>query len=119
MTACLVTSVYQAAIDWIRRERVEQGQPPRGEPASSPDGRLSGPLTEPSLEASPQSLRSQLADALGQLSDSDRLLLETHYGQALSPEECMDVLHISRAAFHQRLHRARIRLTRVLAAVAV
>ena len=119
MTAFLATSVYHAAIDWIRRERVEQGQPPRGEPASSPDGRLSGPLTEPSLEASPESLRSRLADALERLSNSDRLLLETHYGQALSPEECMDVLQISRAAFHQRLHRARTRLTRVLAGEAM
>jgi RNA polymerase sigma-70 factor, ECF subfamily len=116
MSAFLSTSVYHAAIDWIRRERAEQGRPPRGEPiAASADGRLSGPLTEPSMEASPESLRSRLATALGRLSDSDRLLLETHYGQALSPEECMDVLEISRAAFHQRLHRARLRLARVLA----
>jgi RNA polymerase sigma-70 factor (ECF subfamily) len=114
--AFLATSVYHAAIDWIRRERAEQGQPPRGEPiAASADGRLSGPLTEPSTEASQESLRSRLASALERLSSSDRLLLETHYGQALSPEECMDVLQISRAAFHQRLHRARTRLARVLA----
>jgi RNA polymerase sigma factor (sigma-70 family) len=116
MVAFLATSVYHAAIDWMRRERAEQGQPPRDEPiAASADGRVSGPLTEPSIEASHESLRSRLAAALGRLSNSDRLLLETHYGQALSPEECMDVLQISRAAFHQRLHRARIRLARVLA----
>ena len=116
MGAFLATSVYHAAIDWVRRERAEQGQPPRGEPiASAIDGRLSGPVTEPSLGASPESLRSRLSDALVRLSNSDRLLLETHYGQALSPEECMDVLHITRAAFHQRLHRARTRLARALA----
>jgi RNA polymerase sigma-70 factor (ECF subfamily) len=116
MAAFLSTSVYHAAIDWIRRERAEQGQPPRGEPvAASPDGRVSGPLTEPTVEASQESLRSRLAHALGRLSSSDRLLLETHYGQALSPEECMDVMQISRAAFHQRLHRARTRLARLLA----
>ena len=115
MVAFLATSVYHAAIDWIRRERAEQGQPPRGEPiAASADGRVSGPLAEPSMEASQADLRSQLAAALGRLSSSDRLLLETHYGQALSPEECMDVLQISRAAFHQRLHRARTRLARTL-----
>jgi len=116
LVAFLATSVYHAAIDWIRRERAEQGQPPRGEPiATSADGRVSGPLTEPSTEASKESLRSRLTAALGRLSKSDRLLLETHYGQALSPEECMDVLQISRAAFHQRLHRARTRLARLLA----
>jgi RNA polymerase sigma factor (sigma-70 family) len=116
MVAFLATSVYHAAIDWIRRERAEQGQPPRGEPiASSVDGRVSGPLAEPLIEVSPEGLRSRLTAALGRLSDSDRLLLETHYGQALSPEECMDVLQISRAAFHQRLHRARTRLARELA----
>jgi RNA polymerase sigma factor (sigma-70 family) len=116
MVAFLATSVYHAAIDWIRRERAEQGQAPRGEPiAASADGRISGPLTEPSMEASQESLRSRLAAALGHLSNSDRLLLETHYGQALTPEECMDVLQISRAAFHQRLHRARTRLARLLA----
>jgi RNA polymerase sigma factor (sigma-70 family) len=116
MVAFLATSVYRASIDWIRRERAEQGQPPRGEPvAGSADGRVSGPLTEPSIEASQESLRSRLTAALGRLSDSDRLLLETHYGQALSPEECMDVLQISRAAFHQRLHRARTRLAGMLA----
>jgi RNA polymerase sigma factor (sigma-70 family) len=116
LVAFLATSVYHAAIDWIRRERAEQGQPPRDEPiAASADGRVSGPLTEPSMEASQESLRYRLAAALGRLSNSDRLLLETHYGQALSPQECMDVLQISRAAFHQRLHRARTRLARVLA----
>ena len=116
MVAFLATSVYHAAIDWMRRERAEQGQAPRGEAmAASADGRVSGPLTEPSIDTSQESLRSRLAAALGRLSDSDRLLLETHYGQALSPEECMDVLQISRAAFHQRLHRARTRLARLLA----
>jgi RNA polymerase sigma factor (sigma-70 family) len=116
LVAFLATSVYHAAVDWIRRERAEQGQPPRGEPvAASADGRVSGPLAQPSMEASQAGLRSQLAAALGQLSNSDRLLLETHYGQALSPEECMDVLRISRAAFHQRLHRARTRLAHLLA----
>jgi RNA polymerase sigma factor (sigma-70 family) len=116
MVAFLAMSVYHAAIDWIRHERAEQGQPPRGEAVTgSTDGRVSGPLTEPSIQASQESLRSRLAASLERLSSSDRLLLETHYGQALSPEECMDVLQISRAAFHQRLHRARTRLARVLA----
>jgi RNA polymerase sigma-70 factor (ECF subfamily) len=116
MVAFLATSVYHAAIDWMRRERAEQGQAPRGEAmAASGDGRVSGPLTEPSIDASQESLRSRLAAALERLSNSDRLLLETRYGQALSPEECMDVLQISRAAFHQRLHRARARLARLLA----
>jgi RNA polymerase sigma factor (sigma-70 family) len=116
IAAFLATSVYHAAIDWIRHERAEQGQSPRGEPAAaSPDGRVSGPLTHPSPESSPESLRPRLAAALTRLSAGDRLLLETHYGQALSPEDCMDVLQISRAAFHQRLHRARTRLARALA----
>jgi RNA polymerase sigma factor (sigma-70 family) len=116
MAAFLATSVYHAAIDWIRRERAEQGHPPRLETAaSSGDGRRSGPLTEPSAAASHESLRSRLGAALEGLSSSDRLLLETHYGQALSPEDCMAVLQISRAAFHQRLHRARTRLAQLLA----
>src|SRR5260370_34791501 len=115
LVAFLATSVYHAAIDWIRRERAEQGQPPRGEPvAASADGRVSGPLAEPLIEASPEGLRSRLSTALDRLSNSDRLLLETHYGQALSPDECMDILQITQDAFHQRLHRARTRLTRTL-----
>src|SRR5260370_37361503 len=81
MVAFLATSVYHAAIDWIRRERAEQGQPPRGEPiAASADGRVSGPLAESSIEASPEDLRSRLAGALGRLSTRGRLLLQTHYG---------------------------------------
>ena len=44
MVAFLATSVYHAAIDWMRRERAEQGQAPRGEAmAASADGRVSGP----------------------------------------------------------------------------
>jgi RNA polymerase sigma factor (sigma-70 family) len=112
--AFLATSVYHAAIDWIRRDRAEQGQQPRLEPATdSVDGRRSGPLTE-SLEPI-EILRSRLAAALERMSGSDRLLLETHYGQALSPDACMDLLQINRAAFHQRLHRARTRLAQLLA----
>jgi len=60
-------------------------------------------------------MRTRLTAALERLSSSDRLLLETHYGQALTTEECMALLGISRAAFHQRLHRSRTRLARLLA----
>jgi DNA-directed RNA polymerase specialized sigma24 family protein len=52
------------------------------------------------------------------MSHADRLLLEVHYGQALTPDECVSWLQISRPAFHQRLHRARVRLARLLAAPA-
>ena len=115
MSAFLATSVYHAAIDWIRRERAEQGQPPRHEPAAaSPDGRRGGPVTEPPAVESRETLRSRLDAALERMSSSDRLLLETHYGQALTPEDCMAALQISRAAFHQRLHRARTRLAQLL-----
>jgi RNA polymerase sigma factor (sigma-70 family) len=111
LSAFLATSVYHAAIDWIRRDRAEQGQPPRVRPDVSPqpDRRPTGG------KAIRERLATRLDTALDQLSDADRLLLESHYGQALTAEECMTHLGISRAAFHQRLHRARTRLARLLA----
>jgi RNA polymerase sigma-70 factor (ECF subfamily) len=104
MSAFLATSVYHAAVDWIRRERAERGQLPRaGTPEQLPRGHVGR-----------VDMRARLAAALGQLSARERLLLETHYGRALTTEECMEQLGISRAAFHQRLHRARSHLAELL-----
>jgi len=106
MSAFLATSVYHAAIDWIRRERAEQGQPPRAGSAEQP----------PRAHDDRVNLRSRLAIALAKMSPRERLLLETHYGHALTTEECIEQLGISRAAFHQRLHRARSHLAELLEA---
>ncbi len=115
LRAFLATSVYHAAVDWIRRDRAEQGHPPRREPETGfQDGRRSASVGhEPGIPRA--ELASRLATALDRLSSPDRLLIESHYGRALSAEECMTLLGISRAAFHQRLHRARTRLARLLA----
>jgi RNA polymerase sigma factor (sigma-70 family) len=116
VAAFLARSVYHAAIDWIRRERASQGRPPRAEkPVVVADRRLSGPISDPGAERSKETLRSRLAGALDQLSVADRLLLEGHYAQALTPSESMRLLGINRAAFDQRLHRARMRLAHLLA----
>ena len=104
MTAFLSTSVYHAAVDWIRRERAEQGQPPR----------VSVTDTAPRAVVAREDMRGRLAAALEGLSAGERVLLETHYGRALTAEECMEQLGISRAAFHQRLHRARVHLAALL-----
>ncbi len=111
LSAFLATSVHNASVDWIRRERAAQGVPPRGDWAETqPDRRHKQDWgVEPGGD-----LQARLAVALDQMSDSDRLLLETHYGHALSPEECASLMHISRDAFHQRLHRARVRLSELL-----
>ncbi len=61
-------------------------------------------------------MRTRLAAALVKMPAPERLLLETHYGRALTTEECMEQLGISRAAFHQRLHRARSHLSELLEA---
>jgi len=106
MSAFLATSVYHAAIDWIRRERAEQGQPPR---AGSAEQLPRAPVDRVDM-------RTRLAAALVKMSAPERLLLETHYGRALTTEECMEQLGISRAAFHQRLHRARSHLSELLEA---
>ena len=111
----LATSVYHAAVDLIRRDRAAQGKPPRSAdfaPLHDPLRRQ--PFVDSRPEFPPGGLLTRLPAALDQLSHSDRLLLETYYGQALSPEECMSMLRIGRAAFHQRLHRARMRLARLL-----
>jgi RNA polymerase sigma-70 factor, ECF subfamily len=109
--AFLATSVHHAAVDWIRRERAAQGVPPRGDRAEpQPDRRRKQDWGV----APGGDLQTRLAAALGRMSDSDRLLLETHYGHALSPEECATIMRISRDAFHQRLHRARVRLSDLL-----
>jgi RNA polymerase sigma-70 factor (ECF subfamily) len=115
--AFLASSVYHAAIDWIRRERAAHGRPPRGEASAMPeDGRRKGPISQLTGELSREGLRSRLAHALDQLSPADRLLLEGHYAQALTPSESMQLLGINRPAFDQRLHRARLRLAQLLAA---
>ena len=111
----LATSVYHAAVDFIRRDRAAQGKPPRSADVTHPqDRRRKQPFVESGPELPPGDLLARLLAALDQLSNSDRLLLETHYGQALSPDECMSMLGIGRAAFHQRIHRARVRLARLL-----
>jgi RNA polymerase sigma-70 factor, ECF subfamily len=114
ISAFLATSVYHAAIDWIRRERAAQGRPPRDETHHSL--LATAPVTTPSSDTSRESLRTRLARAMEKMRDDERLLLESHYGQALTTEECMSQLGITRAAFHQRLHRARVRLGRLLEA---
>lgn len=111
MTAFLATSVYHAAVDWIREDRAEQGRPPRSVRESDPRTPVA---IFPSAER--QRLRHGLSSALGRLSSDDRTLLEARYGRALTSEECMSVLQITRAAFHQRLHRARTRLASLLEA---
>ena len=117
VTAFLSVSVYHAAIDWMRRERAAQGIAPRSEPASvGLDRRRRRAIGAPGSDDSRERLQARLAGALERLSSSDRLLLETHYGHALTAEECMGLLGISRAAFHQRLHRARGRLLQHLEA---
>ena len=95
----LATSVYHAAVDWMRRERAEKGQPPR-----ATDRSMSRPAAP---RVALEEMRSRLAAALDRLPPAERTVLESHYGRALTTEECMEVLGISRAAFHQRLHRAR------------
>lgn len=113
--AFLATSVYHAAVDWIRRDRAQQGRPPRRnvDDASENARGIAAISAEPGL--SQQELAARLARALDRLSNSDRLLVETHYGQALTAVESMALLGISRSAFHQRLHRARTRLAQLLA----
>ena len=106
MSAFLATSVYHAAVDWIRRDRAEQGKLPRAGPAERP----------PRATVDRVDMRARLPAALVKLSPHERLLLETHYGHALTTEECLEQLGISRAAFHQRLHRARSHLAELLEA---
>lgn len=118
VTAFLSVSVYHAAIDWLRRERAEQGLAPRGDltsGAASVDRRRAAPVGVLGDE-SRDALQARLNAALERMKSSDRLLLETHYGQALTAAECMELLGINRAAFDQRLHRARIRLLNLLEA---
>jgi RNA polymerase sigma-70 factor (ECF subfamily) len=114
VSAFLATSVYHAAIDWIRRERAEQGMRPRGVPLASQRG--TAPLVDASSPSSVEAMRKRLSSAMERLNEDERLLLESHYGRALTVDECMAQLGITRAAFHQRVHRARARLARLLEA---
>jgi len=105
LSAFLATSVYHASIDWFRRERAQQGQPPRSR--AHEVSALKTPVAREDFSA-------RLPEALARLSSDERLLLESHYMQALTTEECMELLGIGRAALHQRLHRARVRLMALL-----
>jgi RNA polymerase sigma-70 factor, ECF subfamily len=118
LAAFLATSVYHAAIDWIRRDRAEQGRPPRSDVEGEPRHHRWAPPIGAAPDERTSGLRERLRLALDRMSHGDRLLLEVHYGQALTPDECMSLLQITRPAFHQRLHRARVRLARLLAAPA-
>jgi len=113
ITSFLAVSVYHASIDWIRRERAAHGQLPRAD-GISPDPQKVSPAAPAAGAASRKALETRLGAALERLSSSDRLLLESHYGRALTADECMALLGISRSAFHQRLHRARSRLLGLL-----
>jgi RNA polymerase sigma-70 factor, ECF subfamily len=110
----LAASVYHAAIDWLRRERTEQGRPPRHDPSPSHLGTV--PVAEVDSATSRAAMRARLAAAMEQMRDDERLLLEAHYGRALTVDECISQLGITRAAFYQRVHRARERLARLLEA---
>jgi RNA polymerase sigma-70 factor, ECF subfamily len=110
----LAVSVYHASIDWIRRERAAQGQVPRPAGSAATASPTGSAVPASTGGASRQALESRLAAALERISSSDRLLLESHYGHALTSGECMALLGISRDAFHQRLHRARARLLSLL-----
>ena len=113
MTSFLAVSVYHASIDWIRRERKAQGQAPRpgGAPSEPP---AASAATRAASADSRKALEARLIAALERLSSSDRLLLESHYGHALTADECTTLLGITHQAFHQRLHRARTRLLGLL-----
>ena len=114
LSSFLAVSVYHASIDWIRRERAARGEAPR-QPADDSALESRGSSVTPTLSAEPrQQLEARLAAALERLSSADRLLLESHYGRALTADECMALLGISRDAFHQRVHRARARLLSLL-----
>lgn len=112
VSAFLATSVYHAAVDWMRRERAEQGRPPREDASFARLGTEPVAVLDPAT--SREAMRERLAKAMEQLREDERLLLEAHYGRALTADECMSRLGITRAAFHQRVHRARARLARLL-----
>jgi RNA polymerase sigma factor (sigma-70 family) len=114
LSSFLAVSVYHASIDWIRRERAARGEAPRS-PAGDRVVESRGSSVAPTLSAESRQLReAKLAAALERISSADRLLLESHYGHALTADECMALLGISRDAFHQRVHRARARLLSLL-----
>jgi RNA polymerase sigma-70 factor (ECF subfamily) len=59
-------------------------------------------------------LRSEVEDALAQLSETDQEILGLCYYSGLNPQEIATVVGSSQAAVHKRLHRARLRLRSVL-----
>src|SRR5690349_1065984 len=87
LSSFLAVSVYHASIDWIRRERAARGEAPR-QPAGDAALESRGSTVTPTLSAEPrQQLEARLAAALERISSADRLLLESHYGHALTTDE--------------------------------
>jgi RNA polymerase sigma factor (sigma-70 family) len=110
----LFAVIRNAAHDRARRER-RQGD--REAIVEKEVYRLPSELARPDPNDPDESAGYRLEDALKQLGDSDRRLLHDHYWKQIPIAELARVNHLKYSAVAVRLHRARQKLERALAAL--
>jgi RNA polymerase sigma factor (sigma-70 family) len=114
----LTIAIHNQAADWVEQQEKQRGRRPRS----------SGQTEEPTVQPPPKALFlivegvtvEELEDLLAEakrdpsITRQDLLVLDTHFGQALSREQCAAELRIPVNRFDQQLHVAKKRLAAAL-----
>lgn len=117
----LTTAIHNHAADWVEQQERQRGRRPR-----SSSGQTEEPPVHPPKpifpvleEASVEELEDALAEAMRDpsLTRQDCLVLDTHFAQGLSREQCAAELRIPVNRLDQQLHVAKKRLNAALARV--
>jgi RNA polymerase sigma-70 factor (ECF subfamily) len=113
--------IYRVAsnlcIDWIRRRRIDTvslDAPLPGGDEDAPAREVEGSAPDPAAELERKERASLLAEALGKLPESHRLVLLLRHQRELSYEEIALALDVPLGTVKARIHRAREAFRRIL-----
>lgn len=113
----LLRSVTNAVIDGERKRKRQTGMHPRtASGLAEPDRRKKGPLEGRRTDETPDEFHEICSEALAMLSDSDRQVLELAYLRRMTPKEKAGEMNTGIGAYEKRLHDARGRFKRAIAA---
>jgi RNA polymerase sigma factor (sigma-70 family) len=114
----LLRSVTNAVIDGERKRKRQTGMHPRTPSGLvEPDRRKKGPLEARRTDETPEEFHMICSEALAALSDGDRQVLEFAYLRTMAPKEKAGEMNKTIGAYEKRLHDARGRFKRTIAAV--
>lgn len=117
--AALSTWLYQVARSFcIKERRLREGEPRSHESVSSKEARaVLAPASSQDAQAHAREVAGLIQAALRSLSEEAREVIVLRDVEGLSSEEAAEVVGVSPAALKSRLHRARLELSKQLAAV--